>query len=177
MLDNLNKKLNAEFVEETKKVENEIEAIETKKNEIVKRVENTAISPITFEDQKYLLDEIRDLICSTTRILEKLEQDIKIGSPPRMYEVYSALTNAKVNQLRELRELNKMILDMQIFQNVPEEKGKGTVGRDEVKMTALDLLKIVKAAQKSSSMNAIEADFKIVNEDEDEAAAAAMIKK
>jgi len=163
MLDNLNKKLNINFQEEAENVKNEISKVEEKKNEIAKKVENTQLAPITFEDKEYLLLEIRKLIASTGRILEKLEQDIKIGSPPRMYEVYSALTNAKVNQLRELRELNKMIMDMQFFAD-PQGKNDSKSEKDEVTMKTSDLLKFVKEAQKQNQLNSVDAEFQVLDD-------------
>lgn len=160
--ENLNKKFDVDsFESEVKNVNNQIEKVAERKNEIVESIKNNQVG-FTKEDQTFLVDEIKSLIKSTTSVLEKLEQDIRIGTPVRSHEVYAILANSKVNQLKELRDLYRTIMEMAIFdpnseQNKKEEKNAG------VCMTMDQIVNLVKSAQKESSLNAIDAKFEIVD--------------
>lgn len=152
------------ITENLKEVKNELQTINQKKNEIKEIVQKNEVG-FSIEDQGFLIEATKKLMESTDNVMQKLEQDIKIGSSPRMYEVFSFLANSKVNQLRELRELYKMILEMSIFNEEDSNKSKN---ENDVSMTATDLLKVIKEAQKSSSLNAIEATFKVVENEEEQ---------
>lgn len=164
----LNKLFNTEsgFDESIKEVNNELQIVEQKKNEIKEIVQKKNEVGFTIEDQGFLIEEVKGLMKLTDSVMVKLEKDIKIGSSASMYEVFSLLANSKVNQLRELRELYKTIMEMSIFGD--EESNNKSKNNEDVSMTATDLLKIIKEAQKSSSLNAIEASFSVVDSAEDE---------
>ncbi|HON84051.1 MAG TPA: hypothetical protein PLI22_07980 [Caldisericia bacterium] len=163
----LNKLFNTEsgFDESIKEVNNELQTVEQKKNEIKEIVQKKNEVGFTIEDQGFLIEEVKGLMKLTDSVMVKLEKDIKIGSSASMYEVFSLLANSKVNQLRELRELYKTIMEMSIFGD--EESNNKSKNNEDVSMTATDLLKIIKEAQKSSSLNAIEASFSVVDSAED----------
>ncbi len=164
--ENLNKKFDVDaFESEVKNVNNQIEKVAERKNEIVESIKNNQVG-FTKEDQTFLVDEIKSLIKSTTSVLEKLEQDIRIGTPVRSHEVYAILANSKVNQLKELRDLYRTIMEMAIFDPNSEHNKKEEQKTDEINMTATDFLKIIKQAQKESSLNKIDANYEIVDRDE-----------
>lgn len=165
-IDKLNDAFDTTFKEDIDQAEKDIEQIEERKNALVKQVETKEMS-ITFQDQQYMLMELKTLIQSTTNVLDKLEQDIRIGSPPRMYEVYATLTNSKTMQLKELRELNKMILEMSIFKEDEKDSGGQKLGKDSVTMTTKGLLDIIKQAQKENSMNKVEVEFDILENEKE----------
>jgi len=165
--ENLNKKFDVDsFESEVKNVNNQIEKVAERKNEIVESIKNNQVG-FSKEDQTFLVDEIKSLMKSTTSVLEKLERDIRIGTPVRSHEVYAILANSKVNQLRELRDLYRTIMEMALFDPNSEQNNRKSE-EAEVKMTFNDLMTIVQKAKEQNSLNAINADFKVV-EDEQEA--------
>ena len=94
-------------------------------------------------------------------IVGRLVTDLKVGSPPRMYEVYATLLNAVTNSLKELRQLNLDVAQLEVEQTkkVTLEDVQGP--NDKISLSAGDLLKMVKAAGESSQIAQVEADFKI----------------
>jgi len=158
--DKLNDKFNTSFTtssSEIDKIEEEIQEIEDKKNELIVRSNKT---DLVIKDQDYLEEEIKELIDNSKTVLQKLQNDIKIGSPARMYEVYAELLNSVLNQYKELRELNKMIESMKImsgagFRPSVEEKD------NKISLTSDQLIDVVNKAKKNSQLNAIDASFEI----------------
>lgn len=152
-------KLGTEYVETAvvSAIENEIEEVKEKKNELVKFSKND----ITLEDKEYLNTEIKSLVKISKGVLEKLNKDIKIGTPPRVAEVFATLANSIVAQLKELRELNKMVMDTEIL-NVPVDPKPNA--SFNVKMTGSEMLELFEKMQKDSKLQKIDAEFKIEDE-------------
>ena len=164
MLDGLNKQFETSFEESVVKVENEIKAVEERKNEISEIVEG---KHLTLQDQEFLRDEIKSLIETTTMVMNQLRDDLKIGSPPRLYEVFSTLANSKIAQLKELRELEKTIMNAQLFSpDIDGGNGKNKAGKSEITMTGSALLDLIKEAKEKNTMDKVDAEF-IVVDDED----------
>lgn len=46
------------------------------------------------EDKEYIRTELQNLIELNTTVLEQLADQLKLGSVPRLYEVYSTLSNS-----------------------------------------------------------------------------------
>jgi len=140
-------------------VQQEVADINTKKEEI-----ETALTTARIKDSNFLEKEIKGLILSSKRVLETLEKDIKIGAPPRMYEVYATMVNAITGQYKELRSLNESIAKF-----VLENKKQNL---DEVKedhkmvLSSNDALDMYMKAKENSQLNAVDADFDLVDEDE-----------
>jgi len=135
-------------------IKQQITSITEKKNEIQTNL-------VTMTDTPYIRQEIMGLIQSSTMIVGRLETDLKVGSPPRMYEVYATLLNAVTNSLKELRQLNLDVANLEVEQTkkVTLEDVQGP--NDKISLSAGDLLKMVKAAGADSQMNDVDADFKI----------------
>jgi len=163
-IDDLTDTFNVDFNSCIEDVNKQMEVVDKRKNEITNTLKETKIG-FSEEDKIFLLSETKSLIQITNSALNKLDQDLRIGASGKMYEAMANLINSKSSALKELRELYKMILEMKMFHD--EESGSSKAKNDEVKMTATDFLKIVKEAQKSNSLDAVEANYSVVDERED----------
>jgi len=111
-------------------------------------------------DEGYIRDEVKSLIDNIEVAMSKLQQDIRIGSPPRNHEVFAQLANAKVNVLKELINMNKHKLDAKMKLQKTETPKNMTVNNN-MNISSSDLLKMVNGAKKNNSMKKIEAKFDI----------------
>lgn len=116
---------------------------------------------LTLEDVEYMELELKEVLEGLQRVMDTLEQEIKIGSKAIMFEVYSTLTTSKINAVRELRELRKTIVDIKFKNKKSEDKQKPTNNVTMVFNSIQDVLEASKNAKKNSSLNSIDADFKI----------------
>jgi hypothetical protein len=155
----LNKKLNADFDGTLDDVENALDSFNNKKTVMVEKSRN---GTYTLEDEEYLRFELKTLIQGSRMIMDKLEKDIKIGSQPRVYEVYSALLKTTIDGLKELRELNKTVTDLEIESDKPKASSDGkTINNttNNVILTGKDLLTMIRSAKEENQLNTIEATF------------------
>lgn len=135
------------------KIEDSIKEIDTKKKDLKKNL-------VVMNDVPYIKEELMTLISSSKNILEKLEDDIKVGSPARMYEVYATLLNSITNELKELRQLNYDAAQLEIEQN--KKKSLSELNpNDKVLLSSDALLDMISTASRQSEMNRIDADFEI----------------
>jgi len=111
-------------------------------------------------DEGYIRDEVKSLVDNIEVAMSKLQQDIRIGSPPRNHEVFAQLANAKVNVLKELINMNKHKLDAKMKLQKTETPKNMTVNNN-IDISSSDLLKMVNGAKKNNSMKKIEAKFDI----------------
>jgi len=117
----------------------------------------------TIRDTDFVSHEIKGLIESSKSVLDKLDADIRIGSQPRMYEVYSQLTNSITAQLKELRQLHESVAKMKINQSKIKLSDVGT--SDKIQMTSEQLLDMIDKAKENSEIKQIDADFEVDDED------------
>lgn len=153
------KELKTESTELIGNIQNEVDMINQRKELLEEELEIARI-----KDSGFLEKEIKSLILSSKNVLQTLEKDIKIGSAPRMYEVYATLLNAITAQYKELRNLNESIAKFVIEnkkQNLDEKKEE-----HKMMMDSNDALNMYMAAKNASQMDSIDADFDIVDEDE-----------
>jgi len=111
-------------------------------------------------DEGYIRDEVKSLVDNIEVAMSKLQQDIRIGSPPRNHEVFAQLANAKVNVLKELINMNKHKLDAKMKLQKTETPKNMTVNNN-IDISSSDLLKMVNGAKKNNSLKKIEAKFDI----------------
>ena len=111
-------------------------------------------------DEDYIRDEVKSLVDNIEVAMSKLQQDIRIGSPPRNHEVFAQLANAKVNVLKELINMNKHKLDAKMKLQKTETPKNMTVNNN-MNISSSDLLKMVNGAKKNNSLKKIEAKFDI----------------
>jgi len=101
------------------------EIVETKQNNIV----INDVTDVGIQNQQYLESKIKNRIETTEKMLTNFEALIELNKDnanmiPRMYEVYANLTNSISLLLREMRELSKMRIgiDLVIADNVIKSK-------------------------------------------------------
>jgi hypothetical protein len=111
-------------------------------------------------DEEYIRDEVKSLVNNIEVAMSKLQQDIRIGSPPRNHEVFAQLANAKVNVLKELINMNKHKLDAKMKLQKTETPKNMTVNNN-MTISSSELLKMVNGAKKNNSLKKIEAKFDI----------------
>lgn len=138
-------------------IQDEVHQIEVRKEQL-----EDSLMSAKIKDAGFLEKEIKSLILSSKRVLETLEKDIKVGAPPRMYEVYATLLNAITGQYKELRSLNESIAKFVIEnkkQNLEEVKED-----NKMMLSSNDALAMYMEAKKTSQMDALDADFDVVDE-------------
>jgi hypothetical protein len=100
--------------------------------------------------------------------MDKLQQDIKIGTAPRMFEVYATLANSKLTGIKELRELKKVVLETKIKLRLGLD-GNGDPVRPDVKnltvnnfnMSSAQLDEFIKGVKANSELNMIDTKFNV----------------
>ena len=169
MFDKIAKNLNTSFKEEKPakgkeivEISTDIKEFEEKKNELIKSAKQN-----TIEDKSYLQTEIKDVVGCGKNVLDKLQEEIKVGSSPRIYEVYATLMNSVICGLKELRELNKTVYDIETIRNDLDEGGPKTTNVNIV-MDAKELLQHITDATKNNELNAVEADFSVQGEESED---------
>jgi hypothetical protein len=130
------------------------------------------------EDVDYLELEMKSAVESIDTVMTKMEDDIKIGSPPRMYEAFSQLASAKVTALKELfnfrrgvaetklkakyllvhNEANKIKERAVLLKNKKEDK---PVNINTINITSKELLEMAQSAQQNSELNEIDTNFDV----------------
>lgn len=150
--------LDVDYVHDEDENEKMFNQIETKKNEIAKKISSTTV--VTIEDKDYMQFELKSLIQGGMTILEVLAQDIKIGTKPSTHEAYFNGLDKVGKLVKELRDLNLSVKRLEI-----EEIKAGNTQTNNVSVThKLDgrsILKLLNDAQANSSMNSIVADFEV----------------
>lgn len=130
-----------------------------KKLPVVKKV--LPIVPVEvpqIDDLDYMKMELKSLLENGVNNLEKLSEDIKIGTSVRSHEVYFNGLGAVREIIRELKELN--IDNARMSKETSKET---TVNNTQVNnfYSGKDLAELMKEAKKNSQMNSIEAKFNI----------------
>jgi hypothetical protein len=162
--DGIDKALNTKFEKKEDsgdgivKLQDEIQEIEDKKDKI-----KTGL--IEIEDADFLDKELKTLMVSSRSVLVKLEQELKIGSTARMYEVYAGMLNSLTAQYKELRQLNESVAKLKYDQNV--KNPLSMAANNKILLSSDQLLDMIQDASNSSNMNAIEVDFEVEVEDLD----------
>lgn len=147
---------NTEF--DNPELNKEMKQLEVQKNKIDKIFNS---DEWTLEDKQYLQNEIKNTIDSIQSVMDILKNDIKLSTPPRAHEVYATLAKTKLEAIKELRELNKNITDLQITKNKIEGKKESTnnIQVNNYNLNSTDMLKLAKEAIKNSQVKKIKPEF------------------
>lgn len=164
--DKISDSLNTTFVtsgdESLVSLEKELVAFEEKKHELQEFVSKK--KELTLDDANWLQLETKTLYLNARMVLDKLQTEIKQGSSPRMYEVYSQLLSTAMTGLKELRELNRLILEI-ARHNASISDAKNPGGTVNVFVgNSKDMLEMVKRAREANSLNSIDGTFQDVKE-------------
>lgn len=136
-------------------INQEIEELKEKKDKLVN-------SDNDLEDVEYMKFELKSLMSCGRMILDKLEEDIKIGSKVRNHEVYFMGINSLRDILKELRELNKTVVDVKM-KNKMTNVLANNVENNTLNIGSRELLQLIKNAQNTSQLKEITAEFNIVD--------------
>jgi len=112
---------------------------------------------------EYVSTEIKGLIDSSKDVLGRLDATIKIGGAPRLFEVYSQLTNSITAQLKEFRQMHETVAKIKL-----EEKKKNISkieSGDEITFTSEQVLDLVSKERNRSEINEVDAEFTIEDDD------------
>jgi hypothetical protein len=154
--------LNTTFEQDVTTVDKQLDVIKQKKLLVSKK---EAEGMLVLDDQEEIKNGLRSVISNLEMVMEKLQQDIKIGSKVFSHQVYSQCATVLVESYRELAEINKNIFDCRIKLQQASKKEEGVKGIKEnttIPMTAQQLSDMLENARKNSSINAIDASFKVV---------------
>jgi len=161
----ISEKFGASFVTDTsatvQNIENKLAKISERKNDLIQVAQQP--TEIVLKDQTYLMGELHMLISDTREVMEILKESLKQGTRASMFEAYSKLSNSVTDQLRELRELNKVIADLEMFKLTPQTQ-QTTVN---ITMTGADMLEQLIKARKESEINSIDVEYEVKDEDDE----------
>lgn len=161
----------------------EISSLIAEKGELSTEITKLAGLPaVEIRDREYLEIKTKGMISRCERILDRLEESFdaipdecdertdaekKSGFSLYAVDVYAKIINAVAVQVRELRELNKMVMGIDVInaEQVMKRNEEEVSKQDKtVKMSSSDLLKLIKEAGASSEIKAVDAEFKEVND-------------
>jgi hypothetical protein len=134
------------------------ENFEEKKNDLVERVQSTG--EMTLRDAELIRSEIQDMIATSKNILERLEETLQIGAPPRAFEVYATLMNSRLSSLKELRDLGKTEIDVKVLNNKTTDPAT-TNNTLVMMMDSSELSNMIKNVESKNSLKEISTDFDI----------------
>lgn len=154
IFDNISESLDTSFDGE------EVQELVDVKNQALKCQDIS--SDVFLDDEDYIRTELMSLISTLEVAIDKMQQNLKIGSHARDNEVFGQLCNAKVNAVKELTAMNKAKLDAKVKLNKVKISQNMNVTNNI--MSSSDLLKFVNDASKNSSLKGIKAKFKIEDE-------------
>lgn len=134
------------------------------------------LAQITVPEKDYILGKSKDMITRLENIMTMIEKSfeptsdesgkIKINFSYYGADVYAKLANVITGHIREIRELSKsmMTLDIINFESRIKAIEENSNENQKIKLSSSDLLKIIKKASENSQLNAVNADFKVINE-------------
>lgn len=163
IFDNISNSLDTEFdgeeVEEIVEVKEQAESV----SQLVQKNEDDDI--VSMPDEAYIRLELQSLISSIEVAMDKIQQNLRIGSPPRDNEVLSQLAMAKNSSIKELIAMNKALLDAKVKLAKIKKSPSGSVTNNNMFVgNSSDLLKMVNSAKKNNSLKKVKAEFNITNE-------------
>lgn len=140
-----------------------IAGIIAEKGELVNQVNGMLNLPsVTIEDKGYLQEKSKDMISRCERILDRLEQSFEPTTDAEgktkdnfsLYgvDVYAKMVNTVSSHIRELRELGKMVMGIDMInteQAMKLSEAENQQKSKNIKMSSSDLLKLIKTAESS----------------------------
>lgn len=156
--DEISKKLNTTF-ENGEEISTDIQKFEKDKTDLVERAKKEEV----IEDQFFIQNEIKTVINNGKNVLQKIDDSLKVGSQPRMFEVYATVMNSLISSLKELKDLNYLVENKRDMQS-------DTGGRKQtniyMNMTGKEVLDMINNASKENELKEISADFTIDDKEE-----------
>lgn len=126
-------------------VDNDIEDIdEFKTNNGEKPKKQNKTQKYTLDDLEYLKTELQDRIENNRIVANELAQTLKVGAPPRLYEVYAKLSSTISDDIMHLADISRQITDYQVVES------KEKMRQQEFELKQQQALKRIEGAAKTS---------------------------
>lgn len=130
---------------DTFNIDNDIEDMEEEeKEEKVVPKKSTKTQKYTLDDLEYLKTELQDRIENNRIVANELAQTLKVGAPPRLYEVYAKLSSTISDDIMHLADISRQITDYQIVES------KEDMRRQEIELKQQNALKRIEAGARGS---------------------------
>jgi len=101
-------------------------------------------------DADYISTELKMAVESISNVMDKLNEDLKIGAPPRMFEVYAKLADSKINALDKLTNKSKAQLDAKVKLKT---KDSPTKVQNNLVLTSKSLLQMLQQETAKTNTN------------------------
>lgn len=128
---------------DTFNIDNDIEDMEEKEEKVVPK-KSTKTQKYTLDDLEYLKTELQDRIENNRIVANELAQTLKVGAPPRLYEVYAKLSSTISDDIMHLADISRQITDYQIVES------KEDMRRQEIELKQQNALKRIEAGARGS---------------------------
>ena len=126
------------------------------KSEVAVKEENAL--PVILKDYDFSIEKLKDSVNKTVTIMDKITAELNVsitGNSPKMFDSFANVSNALTNQLREVRELNKLQMGVAILEKDKEREKDET----KIEMTPAQLLKLIKEGQKENDIKVDVAEY------------------
>jgi len=122
---------------------------ELESTEIVDMAETVVATDGGIDNKDYVVNELKEIIMKGGSVLEKLDADIKIGSPPRAYEVYLKGMESMANVIGKLADIEATDRKLKNSKKRADESaGVTNVQNNFFNGTSTDMLKALKEIRK-----------------------------
>ena len=128
---------------DTFNIDNDIEDIEEHEEKVVPK-KSTKTQKYTLDDLEYLKTELQDRIENNRIVANELAQTLKVGAPPRLYEVYAKLSSTISDDIMHLADISRQITDYQIVESKEEMR------RKEIELKQQNALKRIEAGSRGN---------------------------
>lgn len=159
---------------------NELAVVDQEKNELSQKIgEISNLPSVDVKDREFIESKCKKMIDRCEKIMDHLDNDIgeegqsiPLAQRPRFYEAYATMVNAISIQVRELRELNKMVMGIEMVNNEQlakqieqEQNEQRKVKEKSVSLTMTELAEFIKKADTNNQLNAVDATFEILDKE------------
>jgi hypothetical protein len=131
---------------------------------------------VSVPNQEYMDSKIKELIFHNVELMKTLRDDIANADcapnmKPRMMEIHGSITNSVSMLLRELREISKLRIGIdvipfaQLIRSKAEKPEEPESKNDTLVLSSSQLLKIINEAKKENKINAEEAVYEEILSD------------
>lgn len=128
---------------DTFNIDNDIEDMEEKEEKVVTK-KSSKTQKYTLDDLEYLKTELQDRIENNRIVANELAQTLKVGAPPRLYEVYAKLSSTISDDIMHLADISRQITDYQIVES------KEDMRRQEIELKQQNALKRIEAGARGN---------------------------
>lgn len=161
----LNKAFDTSFKEEYVESKEKLESLP----KLIQNTQTAKDGDIQLENKEYIKTELLTLISSNYRIMNILEQDIKVGQKPRYHEVYAILSRSVLDAVKELKELGvaEQRLNIEHKKLGLKTEAINSLGQMSKNMIlgGRQLLDMIEHAKKESQLNSVEAEYYTVDDE------------